>query len=587
MFLPITKEEVTKRGWSELDVVIVSGDAYIDHPSFGSAVIGRTLEADGLRVAILPQPNWQDDLRDFKKFGKPRLFFGVTGGSMDSMVNHYTAAKRLRNDDAYTPGGKSGFRPDYAVNVYSKILKQLFPQTPVILGGIEASLRRASHYDYWADRLFPSILISSQADMLVYGMGEKIIRNIAALLDRGVPMSQIRNLKQTAFVVNADDSSMNDYNANTNCTFLPSFVQCTKDKSKQAEVMSIIERNANSYQGNILIQNYGQTNIVINQTDNDFGTTDLDNSFDLPYERRPHPKYNKRGQIPAFEMIKHSVNIHRGCFGGCAFCTIAIHQGKTIISRSETSILKEIKAISQMPDFKGYLTDLGGPSANMYLMGGKDKTLCRKCRKPSCIHPSICSNLDNNHEPLLSLYAKVRSLPYIKKVFIGSGIRYDIFTDNRYFDTLFRYHVSGRLKVAPEHTEDNVLKAMRKPSFDKFIALKHRFDMLNKRFGMKQQLIPYFISSHPACSLKDMALLAQRTASLGYRLEQVQDFTPTPMTIATEMYYTGFNPQTMEKMFCVHSKQEKQEQNRIFFWYKPENRSWAKTIFRKYNLPLK
>ncbi|MDR1846705.1 MAG: YgiQ family radical SAM protein [Bacteroidales bacterium] len=578
MFLPITKAEIDKAGWDYVDVIIVSGDAYIDHPSFGTAVIARTLEADGLRVAVLPQPNWRDDLRDFRKLGKPRLFFGVTSGSMDSMVNHYTAAKRLRSDDAYTPNNEAGFRPDYATTVYSQILKRIYPETPVIIGGIEASMRRLAHYDYWSDSLMPSILLESKADILVYGMGEKIITEIARKLNVGEPIETIRyNLKQIAYIT-YQDIKLPD------AIHLPSFEECKKAKRKQAESIAIIERNANKYEGSVLIQNYGPVNVVVNAPDNEFSQTDLDKSFDLPYEYEPHPKYAKRGKIPAFEMIKHSINIHRGCFGGCVFCTIAAHQGKKIISRSEKSILAEIEKVAKRKDFKGYLTDLGGPSANMYLMGGKNKKLCEKCVKPSCIYPSLCANLNNNHQPLLSLYAKVRSLPYIKKVFIGSGIRYDLMTDYKYLDEIFLYHVSGRLKVAPEHSSSEVLSLMRKPSFDRFIELKKHFDLLNKRYKMKQQLIPYFISSHPGCTLRDMAKLAADTAKLGYHLEQVQDFTPTPMTIATEMYYTGYDPLTMRKVFCATTKEEKQEQNRIFFWYKKENIHWAKAIFKRFGM---
>jgi len=495
---------------------------------------------------------------------------------MDSMVNHYTAAKRLRSDDAYTPGNQAGFRPDYATSTYGKILKELYPQTPVVIGGIEASMRRFAHYDYWSDKLFPSILIDSKADLLVYGMGEKVIVEIAKCLDNGTPTDEIRNLPQTAYISNCNSQT------NNNIKYLPSFAQCLKDKKTQAKSVGIIEQTANKHEGEILIQNYGEKDVVVNPADNNFTSSDLDRSFDLPYMREPHPKYAKRGSIPAFEMIKHSVNIHRGCFGGCSFCTISAHQGKRIISRSETSILKEIESVSKRSDFKGYLTDLGGPSANMYKMGGKNEDLCRKCNKPSCIFPVVCGNLNNDHEPLLKLYEKVRSLPYIKKVFIGSGIRYDIFTDYKYFDTVFQHHVSGRLKVAPEHSVPAVLNAMRKPSFDKFVALKQRFDTLNRRYGMKQQLIPYFISSHPCCTLKDMAQLAKETARLGYHLEQVQDFTPTPLTISTEMYYTGYDPLTLKPVsYCAKTKEDKQEQNRIFFWYKKENRRWAERIFNK------
>ncbi len=582
-FLPTTKKEIENLGWDSVDVIFVSGDAYIDHPSFGAAVISRHLEACGFRVAILAQPNWKDDLRDFKKLGKPRICFAVSSGSMDSMVNHYTAAKRKRNDDAYTPGGQSGFRPDRATVVYSKILKSIYPDTPVLIGGIEASMRRLAHYDYWEDRLFPSILLESKADLLIYGMGEKICEKICRRLSEGESIEDLNDIAQIAYVEKGDvkPSDVAD-------CYLHSFEDCLKDKRKQAENIATFEKNSNKYNAERLIQVYEKEKlkVVVNPFDQTYSSADLDNIYQLPFERKPHPKYVKRGPIPAFEMIKYSVNIHRGCFGGCAFCTIAAHQGKRIISRSEASIMQEIKQISQDKDFKGYLSDLGGPSANMYLMKGKDESLCKKCTRASCLYPSLCKNMNNDHRPLLDLYKKVRELPYIKKVFIGSGVRYDLFDKSEYFETLVRYHVSGRLKVAPEHSSENVLKAMRKMSFDQFVDIKKRFEMINSKYGLNQQLIPYFISSHPVCTLKDMALLALKTAELGYKLEQVQDFTPTPMTISTEMYYTGYDPMTLKRVFVERNPDAKKCQNRVFFWYKPENKIWANNIFKKYNLPI-
>jgi uncharacterized radical SAM protein YgiQ len=582
-FLPTTKKEIENLGWDSVDVIFVSGDAYIDHPSFGAAVISRHLEACGFRVAILAQPNWKDDLRDFKKLGKPRICFAVSSGSMDSMVNHYTAAKRKRNDDAYTPGGQSGFRPDRATVVYSKILKSIYPDTPVLIGGIEASMRRLAHYDYWEDRLFPSILLESKADLLIYGMGEKICEKICRRLSEGESIEDLNDIAQIAYV-EKDDVKPSDV---ADC-YLHSFEDCLKDKRKQAENIATFEKNSNKYNAERLIQVYEKEKlkVVVNPFDQTYSSADLDNIYQLPFERKPHPKYVKRGPIPAFEMIKYSVNIHRGCFGGCAFCTIAAHQGKRIISRSEASIMQEIKQISQDKDFKGYLSDLGGPSANMYLMKGKDESLCKKCTRASCLYPSLCKNMNNDHRPLLDLYKKVRELPYIKKVFIGSGVRYDLFDKSEYFETLVRYHVSGRLKVAPEHSSENVLKAMRKMSFDQFVDIKKRFEMINSKYGLNQQLIPYFISSHPVCTLKDMALLALKTAELGYKLEQVQDFTPTPMTISTEMYYTGYDPMSLKRVFVERNPDAKKCQNRVFFWYKPENKIWANNIFKKYNLPI-
>lgn len=582
-FLPTTKKEVENLAWDNVDVVFVSGDAYIDHPSFGAAVISRYLEHYGFKVAILAQPNWKDDLRDFKKFGKPNICFAVSSGSMDSMVNHYTAAKRKRNDDAYTPNGEAGFRPDRATVVYSQILKSIYPDVPVLIGGIEASMRRLAHYDYWADKLFPSILLDSKADFLIYGMGEKICEKICRGLFEGKTLEELKDTPQIAYIEKGEVEKNNEYTD----FYLPSFEQCLKDKRKQAESIAVFEKNSNKYDGDRLIQVYEKERIkvVVNPFDKTYSSQDLDKIYTLPFERKPHPKYAKRGTIPAFEMIKYSVNIHRGCFGGCAFCTIAAHQGKRIISRSEESIMQEIKQISCDKDFKGYLSDLGGPSANMYLMRGKDENLCKKCTRPSCLYPTLCKNMNNDHRPLLNLYKKVRELPYIKKAFVGSGVRYDLFDSSDYFETLVRHHVSGRLKVAPEHSSENVLKAMRKMSFDQFIGIKKRFEQINKKYGLNQQLIPYFISSHPACTIKDMAQLALQTAQLGYKLEQVQDFTPTPMTISTEMYYTGYDPNTLKKVFVERNPEAKKNQNKIFFWYKPENKAWAKQIFTKYNLP--
>lgn len=589
MFLPTTLKEVNRRGWDYLDIIIISGDAYVDHPGFGHAVIARTLEAKGYRVAILAQPNWQDDLRDFKKLGRPRLFFGISSGSMDSMVNHYTALKRLRSDDAYTPDGKSGFRPDYAINVYSNIIKEIYPDTPIIIGGIEASMRRNTHYDYWSDSLKPSILIESKADILVYGMGERVIIEIANRLNKKEKIEDLIDIYQTGFLINQNqlDKLIKEDN-DLEIIHLPSYEDCKKDKFNQAISIKTIENTSNKIKAERLIQKHGDNYVLINPFDPSFSSEDLDNSFSLPYERKPHPKYINRGSIPAYEMIKHSVNIHRGCFGGCSFCTISAHQGKQIISRTQDSILKEIEIISKMGDFKGYLSDLGGPSANMYKMKGRDLKICEKCSKPSCIYPNICKNLDYSHKPLLDLYARVRNLPYIKKAFIGSGVRYDMFIpfikENRdknysreYFETLFLHHISGRLKVAPEHTEDNVLNQMRKNSFSQFVELKQVFEAYNKKFKLKQELIPYFISSHPGSSIRDMEALSLKTKKLGYRLEQVQDFTPTPMTIATETYYTGYdiinlNPRKgkseAKKIYSAISKQDKQKQNSAFFWWK-------------------
>jgi len=571
-WLPTTKKEVELRGWDELDVIIFSGDAYVDHPSFGAAVIGRILEAEGLRVAIVPQPNWRDDLRDFKKLGRPRLFFGVSAGCMDSMVNKYTANKRLRSDDAYTPDARPDMRPEYPSIVYTQILKRLFPDVPVFLGGIEASMRRLTHYDYWQDRVRPSILVDSGADLLIYGMGEKPIVELIRRLMEGRPLDDV---PQTAYLAREVSPVEGDIT-------LFSHEECLKDKKKEAANFRHIEEESNKYAAARILQKVGKQLVVVNPPYPPLTTEELDHSFDLPYTRLPHPKY-KGKRIPAYDMIKHSVNIHRGCFGGCAFCTISAHQGKFIMSRSKESILREVKAVMELPDFKGYLSDLGGPSANMYRMQGTNQELCRKCKRPSCIHPKVCPNLNTDHRPLLDIYHAVDALPGIKKSFIGSGVRYDLLlheskdpkvnqSTREYTRELIACHVSGRLKVAPEHTSDRVLSVMRKPPFAQFETFKKIFDRINQEEGLRQQLIPYFISSHPGCHEEDMAELAVITKRLDFHLEQVQDFTPTPMTVSTEAWYTGYHPYTLEPVFSAKTQREKLAQRQFFFWYKPEER---------------
>lgn len=577
LFLPTTAKEVKQRNWEQLDVVLFTGDAYIDHPAFGAAVIGRTLEYHGFKVAIVPQPNWRDDLRDFKKMGKPRLFFGVTAGAMDSMVNHYTANKRLRSNDAYTPDGKPNFRPDYAANVYSQILKKLFPDVPLVLGGIEASMRRFTHFDYWSDSLFQSILYTGKADLLVYGMGEKTIVEIAKLLDKGVKISSLTNLWQTAFLQN---KTANLPEINSWETFeLFSHEACAKSKTKFAKNFKHIETESNSRYAKRLTQAVGDKLLVVNPPIPEISQKEIDFAYDLPYTRLPHPRYRGKGAIPAYEMIKFSVNTHRGCFGGCSFCTISAHQGKFVVSRSEKSILNEVNQVVEMPDFKGYISDLGGPSANMYRLQGADLEICKPCKRPSCIYPSVCFNLKTSHHDLLNLYKKADAHPSVKKAFIGSGVRYDLLfnkkgemTEKAYFEQLVTRHVSGRLKVAPEHTADKVLKLMRKPSFALFHKLKQEFEKINRKKGLKQQLIPYFISSHPASTKIEMAELASEVKNLHFQLEQIQDFTPTPMTLATVIFYTGIHPYSLKPVFTAKRKHEKLNQRKYFFWYKSEYR---------------
>lgn len=560
-YLPTTRKELALRGWNEVDIIFFTGDAYIDHPSFGAAVIGRTLEAAGYRVAIVPQPDWHGDYRDFTKLGKPRLFFAVSSGSMDSMVNHYTAARRRRSDDAYTPEGRAGARPDYCTTTYCRILKQLYPDVPIVIGGIEASMRRLTHYDYWADKLMPSILVDSGADLLVYGMGEQAILEIA---QKGI----CHSIPQTAYL-ESDASALPQ-----EAIRLASHEQAMRDKRVHAENFRYIEIESNKIHQNTIIQAVGKQFVVVNPSYEPMSTEELDRIYDLPYQYTPHPKYKDK-HIPAFEMIRWSVCMHRGCFGGCAFCTISAHQGKQIVSRSKASILRQIKQLSQLPDWHGVLTDLGGPSANMYGMEGKDKALCKQCARASCLHPTICKNLNQQFGPIIDIYKTVDQLPYVKHAFVGSGIRYDLMDEN-YARQLITRHVSGRLKVAPEHCADKVLRIMRKPSWENYLKFRQLFLRINDEAGLKQQLIPYFISSHPGCTKLEMQQLADETRKMRYRPEQVQDFTPTPMTLSTTMFYTGIDPYTGQKVYVARTAEEKKEQNQYFFWYKKKT-----TPFRK------
>ena len=599
-WLPTTRKEMNLRGWDRADVILFSADAYVDHPAFGSAVIGRLLEAEGLRVAIVPQPDWHGDFRDFKKLGRPRLFFGISPGCMDSMVNKYTAARRLRSEDAYSPDGRHDMRPEYPTIVYTDILRELFPDVPIVLGGIEASLRRVMHYDYWQERFRPSILQDCDADLITYGMGEKPTLELVRLLNEAIedfhPLlhydengeacitrevlreAVTKMPHQIAFICKQEDIPGG---IKEDDIVLHSYEDCLKQPKLHAENFRHIEEESNKIHAQRLIQPTAGRYVVVNPPYPPLTSEELDRSFDLPYTRLPHPKYNGK-RIPAYEMIKFSVTLHRGCFGGCAFCTISAHQGKFIVSRSKESILREVKAITKMPDFKGYLSDLGGPSANMYRMRGKRVEVCEKCKRPSCIHPAICPNLNGDHRPLLDIYRAVDALPGIKKSFIGSGVRYDMLLHDwkqealnsaarEYTRELITRHVSGRLKVAPEHTSDTVLNIMRKPSFRLFREFKSIFDATCRKAGLRQQLIPYFISSHPGCTERDMAELAKLTREMDFKLEQVQDFTPTPLTVSTTCWATGYHPYTMEKIFSAKTPEEKRRQNSFFFWYKKGN----------------
>ena len=606
-YLPTTKKEVQLRGWEELDVIIFSGDAYVDHPSFGAAVIGRVLEHAGYKVAIVPQPDWRGDHRDFTKLGKPRLFFAITAGSMDSMVNHYTAAKRLRSDDAYTPGGKAGMRPDYCTITYSNILRQLYPDSLIVIGGIEASMRRLTHYDYWSDSLKPSILVDSKADVLVYGMGEKQVVEIAKAVDRcavdrvavdrcavdrpaGLKIAALEEIPQIAYMVDGVELSRSGVELSRsgvelsgmdkttllkqtqpsskllNTITLRSHEEAVGSKRVHAENFRIIETESNKINAATIVQPVGKQYVVVNPPYPPMKSEELDAIYDLPFMYHPHPKYKDK-HIPAYEMIRFSVCMHRGCFGGCSFCTISAHQGKQISSRSQESILRQISILKDLPEWKGYLSDLGGPSANMYGMHGKDMNLCEQCARASCLFPKICKNLNQDFAPLLQIYKRVDALPYIKKSFVGSGVRYDLMNDE-YGRELIVNHISGRLKVAPEHTASSVLQIMRKPAWEQYQRFYRFFEQVNREAGLKQQIIPYFISSHPGCTNADMKQLADQCKQMHYRPEQVQDFTPTPMTLATTMFYTGLNPYTMESVYVAKTKEEKQKQNSFFFFWR-------------------
>ena len=587
-FLPTTKKELEIRGWDEVDVVLFSGDAYLDHPSFGAAVIGRVIESEGWRIAIVPQPDWRGDHRDFTKMGRPRRFFAISAGCMDSMVNHYTANKRLRSNDAYTPDGKAGMRPDRATITYAKIIKQLYPDVPLVIGGIEASLRRFSHYDYWDDSYHRSILADTGADLLIYGMGEKPVRELVRRLSAGATIQDCHDMCQIAYLANSRDAI---HCVSNEIVELASHAECAKNKKTSAATFKTIEEESNKLNQTVLVQSVGNRYVVVNPPYSPMTTEELDAVYELPFTRQPHPKY-KGKTIPAFDMIRWSVNTHRGCWGGCAFCTISMHQGKFVVSRSLESILKEVRTLASDPEFKGYLSDLGGPSANMYMMRGKNQELCAKCKRPSCAFPSVCKNMNTDHAPLLEMYRAVDALPSIKKSFIGSGVRYDVVmhrtdseevnrTNAEYARELIKNHVSGRLKVAPEHTSDRVLSVMRKPSFALFKQFKQTFDRINDSEHLNQQIIPYFISSHPGCEPIDMAELAIETKRLNFQLEQVQDFTPTPMTLATEMYHTGLDPYTLKPIFVARTKDDKLAQRQFFFWYKPEERRTIKQFLQK------
>ena len=564
--IPTSVKEVQKLGWDYIDVIFFTGDAFVDHPSFGTACIARYLEKFGYRVAVVPQPNWKDDLRDFRKLGAPRLYFAVNAGAMDSMVNHYTAARRLRHDDAYTPEGQFGRRPDRAVTVYTRILKQLWPEVPVVIGGVEASLRRLAHYDYWDDSIHPSVLVDSGADWLCYGMGERTMLELTRAIESGRNLRQMEQIPQIAFYRKGECKL-------EGALVLHSYERGLRDGKAFAENFHQIETHANMLHPQTIVEPVGEGYVRVNPPLPPATTEEMDSFWDLPFTKKPHPRY-KGKRIPAYDMIKDSIITHRGCFGGCNFCTIAAHQGKFIQSRSEESILAEVRELAKMPEFRGNISDLGAPTANMYGMQGRDASRCAVCRRKSCLFPSPCPNMDRDHSRVLALYRKVDAVKGIRHSYIGSGVRYDLFLDENgfvdasgkeYLRELMLRHTSGRLKVAPEHTEEKVLRYMAKPSFKLFERLRREFDKINRESGTHVELVPYFISSHPGCTLQDMRNLASNPCLKGIWMEQVQDFMPTPMTTSSIMFCTGIDPRNMQPVFVEKNPLRKKEQKSLFF----------------------
>ncbi len=575
-FLPISRAEIEARGWTEPDIVFVSGDAYIDHPSFAAAILGRVLEAAGFKVAILAQPDWHS-AQAWRALGRPRLFYAVSAGNMDSMINHYTANKKRRNDDAYSPGGKIGLRPDRATNVYAQRCREAFPDVPVIAGGVEASLRRVAHFDYWSETVRPSILLTSKADLLGFGMGEDTIVAIAKRLAAGQKVAELRDLRGVAYLLGKNETlpehhfdGARDEGTAASTVELPSHEEVTADKIKFAEMTRKVHHETNPLNARRLTQRHGDRTVVINPPALRLDERGMDAIYDLPYTRRSHPSY--AAPEPAHAMIKDSVTIMRGCFGGCTFCSITMHQGRAIQSRSETSIVRELTAMAQDKDFKGHVSDIGGPTANMYRMQCTRPEIEAKCRRLSCVHPTICKLLGTDHAPTISLMRQARAIPGIKTVRIASGIRMDLAArSDDYLEELARYHVGGQLKVAPEHVAEGVLDKMKKPSTASFLAFAERFAAASARAGKQQYLIPYFIASHPGSGVAEMIELALFLKAHGYRPQQVQDFIPAPMDIATCMYHTGLDPISMQPVDTVKKLRDRIVQRALMQFFKPEN----------------
>jgi uncharacterized radical SAM protein YgiQ len=563
--LPMSMDDARRRGWDELDVVIVTGDAYIDHPSFAMAILGRVLEAAGFRVGIVSQPDWRK-VDDWRRFGRPRLFFGISAGNMDSMINHYTANKKVRNADAYSPGGRIGLRPDRATLSYCQRAREAFPGVPVIAGGVEASLRRLAHYDYWSDKVRKSILLDCKADLVVFGMGEEAILEIAQRLDQGASVKDLRDMRGMAYCLGASEQPPADANTLT----LPSFEQVAADKFAFAEATKIIHNETNPYNARRLVQWHDRQAVVANPPAFPISQASMDAIYTLPYTRRPHPTY--REPIPAWGMIKDSITIMRGCFGGCTFCSITTHQGRTIQSRSKESVIGEIEQMAADPKFKGTISDIGGPTANMYEMKCTQPEVEAVCRRQSCVHPTICKLLGTDHGPLVKLMQEAREVPGIKKVLVASGIRMDLARRSpEYMRDLVKHHVGGHLKVAPEHTDPDVLMKMRKPANDDFELFTDVFNRESKKAGKQQYIVPYFIASHPASDLDAMINLAVFLKANGYKPDQVQDFIPAPFDVATAMYYTGIDPFTKKPVYIAKQLKDRKLQRALMQFFKPEN----------------
>jgi uncharacterized radical SAM protein YgiQ len=561
--LPMSVAEMQERGWDEADVVFVTGDAYIDHPSFAMAILGRVLEAAGYRVGIVSQPDWKS-CADWRRFGKPRLFFAMSAGNMDSMINHYTANKKVRNDDAYSPGGRIGLRPDRATLSYCQRAREAYPGVPVIAGGVEASLRRLAHYDYWSDKVRRTILLDCKADLVVFGMGEESIVEIANRLKEGQTVKDLRDMRGVAYAMGASEKPPED------ALVLPSFEEVSRDKPAFAEATKMIHNETNPYNARRLVQWHDRQAVVANPPPLPISEAAMDKIYGLPYTRRPHPSY--REPIPAFDMIKDSVTLMRGCFGGCTFCSITTHQGRIIQSRSQDSVLTEIREMAADPKFKGTISDIGGPTANMYQMRCSRPDVEAVCRRQSCVHPTICKLLGTDHGPLVQLMREAREVPGIKKVLVASGIRMDLARRSpEYMHELAEHHVGGLLKVAPEHTDAEVLMRMRKPANDDFEKFSDQFKRLSKQAGKKQYIVPYFIASHPASDLNAMIDLAVFLKRSGYRPDQVQDFIPAPFDVATAMYYTGIDPFTKKPVYIARQLRERKLQRALLQFFKPEN----------------